>query len=75
VAVREAVAGRDALVAQGGALEPERLRRRPELEVGRAVEDRAEVLQVPLEVPERERRSAIVGDPETTTSRTGVRLV
>src|SRR2546423_10027359 len=55
VAVRKAIAGRDALVAQAGFLELERLGRQAELQVRRAVEPRAEVLQVLLEVPERER--------------------
>src|SRR6059036_3710935 len=55
VAVRKAIAGRDALVAQAGLLELERLGRQAELQVRRAVEPRPEVLQVLLEVPERER--------------------
>src|ERR687886_2686971 len=38
VAVRKAIAGRDALVAEGGFLERERLRRRAELQVRRTVE-------------------------------------
>ena len=54
VAVRKAVAGRYALVGQAGLLELERLGRRAELQVRRAVEVRAEVLKVLLEVPERE---------------------
>src|SRR6266508_788303 len=60
VAVRKATAGRDALVAQGGLLELERLGRRAELEVRRAVEPRADVLQVLLDVAERERHGAIL---------------
>src|SRR4051812_35153492 len=60
VAVREAVAGRDALVGQPGFLELERLGRRAELQVRRAVEPRPEVLQILLEVPERERHGAIL---------------
>src|SRR3954470_1296878 len=44
VAVRKAITGRDALVAQGGFLEPERLGRRTELQVRRAVEPGADVL-------------------------------
>jgi hypothetical protein len=60
VAVRKAIAGRDALVAQGGFLEVERLGRRTELQVRRAVEPRAEVLQILLDVPERERQGAIL---------------
>src|ERR671938_713548 len=55
VAVWEAIAGRDALVAQAGSLELERLGRQAELQVRRAVEPGPEVLQVLLEVPERER--------------------
>src|SRR5205807_282141 len=59
VAVRKAIAGRDALVAQGGFLELERLGRRAELQVRRAVKLRADVLQILLDVPERERHGAI----------------
>src|SRR6478609_1154314 len=55
VAVRKATAGRDALVAQAGSLELERHGRQAELEVRRAVEVGSDVLQVLLEVPERER--------------------
>src|SRR5437763_10392665 len=55
VAVRKAIAGRDALVAQAGLLDLERLRRQAELKVRRAVEPGSEVLQILLEVPERER--------------------
>src|ERR1051326_493998 len=54
VAVWKATAGRDALVAEPGFLEPERDGRRAELEVRGAVELRPDVLQV-LNVPERER--------------------
>src|SRR3954454_8049428 len=57
VAVGKAIAGRDALVAQAGPLELERLRRQAELEVRRAVEPGSDVLQVVLEVPERERHA------------------
>src|SRR6184192_2724061 len=53
VAVRKAIVGWDALVAQGGFLERERLGRRAELQVRRAVEPGADVLQVRLDVPER----------------------
>src|SRR5256885_9531701 len=60
VAVRKAIAGRDALVAQGGFLELERLGRRTELQVGRAVEPRADVLQILLDVAERERHGVIL---------------
>src|SRR5947209_1422028 len=55
VAVRKAIAGRDALVAQTGSLELERLGRQAELKVRRAVEPGSEVLQVLPEIPERER--------------------
>src|SRR5712664_4973062 len=55
VAVRKAIAGRDALVAQAGYLKLERLGRQAELQVWRAIEPGPEVLQVLLEVPERER--------------------
>src|SRR3954451_13354184 len=55
VAVRKAITGRDALVAQTGLLELERLGRHAELQVGRAVEVGPDVLQILLEVPDRER--------------------
>src|SRR4051794_37376118 len=55
VAVREAIAGRDALVAEAGPLEPERLARVAELQVRRAVEVGPEVLEIRFEVPARER--------------------
>src|SRR4051812_17002934 len=58
VTVRKAVAGRHALVAQAGLLELERRGRRAELQVRRAVEIGAEVLEIPLDVPERERHGA-----------------
>src|SRR6266511_5377163 len=54
VAVRKAIAGRDALVAQTRFLKRERLGRRAELQIRRAVEPRADVLQILLDVPERE---------------------
>src|SRR5438105_13235639 len=54
VAVRKAIAGRDALVAQAGPFELERRRRQAELEVGGAVEPGPDVLQILLDVPERE---------------------
>src|ERR1700693_423196 len=60
VAVRKAIAGRHALVAQGGFLELERLGRRTELQVRRTIEPRAEVLQILLDVPKRERHDAIL---------------
>src|SRR6266478_6079398 len=62
VAVREAIAGRDAL-AQPGFLEFERLGRQAELQVGRAVEPGPEILQVLLEVPEGKRHGAILWHP------------
>src|SRR6202040_1040513 len=55
VAVGKAIAGRDALVAQAGLLELERLGRQTELQVRRPIEPGPDVLQVLLEVPERER--------------------
>ena len=55
-----AVRGRDPLVAQAGFLELERLGRHAELQVRRAVEPGPDVLQVLLEVPERERHGPIV---------------
>src|SRR5205814_4835871 len=58
VAVRKAIAGRDALVAQTGSLELERLGRQAELQIRRAVELGSEVLQVLLEVPQRERHGS-----------------
>src|SRR5919106_2336299 len=63
VAVRKAIVGRDALVAQAGFLELERLGRRAELQVRRAVEPGPDVLQVLLEVPESERHGAILWQP------------
>src|SRR5205085_847799 len=57
VAIRKAIAGRDALVAQAGFLELERLGRQAEFQVRRAVEPGPEVLQVLLEIPERERHA------------------
>ena len=58
VAVGEAVAGRDALIAEPGLLEPQRVARVAELQVGRAVEVGPEILQILLEVPARERHAA-----------------
>ena len=55
VSVRKAITGRDSLVAQAGCLKLERLGRRTELQVRRAVEPRADVLQILLDVLERER--------------------
>src|SRR5262245_15068005 len=49
------MAGRNALIAEAGALELERGGRQAELQVGVAVELGADVLQILLEVPERER--------------------
>src|SRR5918995_1481133 len=57
VAVRKAIAGWDALVAQAGLLEFERLGPKAELQVRRPVEVGPDVRQVLLEVPERERHS------------------
>src|SRR5207248_4078683 len=65
VAIRKAIAGRDALVAQAGFLELERLGRQAELQVRRAVEPGPDVLQVHPEVPERERHGAILWPPLT----------
>src|SRR3954447_12287368 len=80
VAVRKAIAGRDALVAQAGLLELERLSRQAELQVRRAVEPGPEVLQVLLEVPERERhgRNPTVpwpGSPIGCVKRRGARFL
>src|SRR5688572_27345346 len=63
VAVRKAIAGWDALVAQAGLLKLERLGRQAELQVRRAVEPGTEILQVLLEVPERERHGRILWCP------------
>src|SRR6266513_2494353 len=69
VAVRKAIAGRDALVAQAGLLKLERLGRQAELQVRRAVEVGPDVLQVLLEVPERERHDRNPMVPWFETSR------
>src|SRR5436305_1547072 len=53
VAVREAIVGRDALVAQAGLLEFKRLACVAKLQVRRTGEVGPEILQVLLEVPER----------------------
>jgi len=74
VAVRKAIAGRDALVAQGGFLELERLGRRAELQVRRAVEPRAHVLQILLDVVERERHGAILWRHSPTLASAGQAL-
>jgi hypothetical protein len=55
VAVRKAIVGWNALIAKAGLLELERLGRQAELQVRRAVEVGPDILQVLLEVPERER--------------------
>src|SRR6266705_41906 len=60
VAVRKAIAGRDALVAQAGFLELERVGRQAELEVRRAVKPGPDVLQILLDVSERERHGEIL---------------
>src|SRR5215510_11265982 len=70
VAVRKATAGRDPLVAEGGFLELERLGRRAELQVRRAVEPPPDVLHVLLDVPERERHGAILWRQSTTADAT-----
>src|SRR3954447_20837479 len=57
VAVGKAIAGRDALVAQAGLLELERLGGQAELQARRAVEVGPDVVQVLLDVLERERHS------------------
>src|SRR5207248_3824589 len=57
VAVREAIVGRDALVAQAGLLEFKRLACVAKLQVRRAGEVGPHVLQILLEVPERVRHS------------------
>src|SRR4029453_6684944 len=57
VAVRKAIAGRDALEAQGGV---SGLGRRAELQGRRAVEPRADVLQILLDVAKREGHGAIL---------------
>src|SRR5204863_5279319 len=70
VSVRKPIAGRDALVAQAGLLELERLGRQAELQVRRAVEPGPEILQVLLEVPSGERHGrnrtvpSLAGAPE-----------
>src|SRR5215218_10900814 len=65
VAVREAIVGRDALIAQAGLLELEGLACEAELQVRRAVEVGPEILQILPEVPERERhgRDSTVRSP------------
>src|SRR5688500_15604504 len=55
VAVREAIVGRDALIAKAGPLELERLACEAELQIRRAVEVGPDILEIVLEVPERER--------------------
>src|ERR671917_1184217 len=71
MAVRKAIARRDALVAQAGSLELERLGRQAELQVRRAVEPGADVLQVLLDVPVRERhgRNPMVTSPRPASPR------
>src|SRR6188472_3904115 len=58
VAVRKPVTGRNALIAQAGSLEPERPGRHSELQIRRTVEVGPDVLEVMLEVAERERHDA-----------------
>src|SRR5204863_9334106 len=72
VAVRKAIAGRHALVAQGGFLELERLGRRAELQVRRAIEPSADVLQILLDVPELEWHWAILWRHSGTLAQAGV---
>jgi hypothetical protein len=55
VAVWEAIVGRDALVAKATLLELERLAREAKLRVRRTVEVGTDILQILLEVPQRER--------------------
>src|SRR5918992_5861053 len=55
VAIRKATAWRDALVAQAGLFELERLGRQAEFQVRRAIEPGPDILQILLEVRERER--------------------
>jgi len=55
VAVREAIAGREALIAQTGLLKLERPGCQAKLEVWRAVESGPDILQVRPEILERER--------------------
>jgi len=59
-AVWEAIVGRDALVAKAALLELERLACVAKLQVRCAVEVGPEILQILLEVPERERHGAIL---------------
>jgi len=54
----EAIPGRDTLIGQGRLLELERLGGCPELQVWRAVEHRADVLKILLEIPDGERHDA-----------------
>src|SRR3954454_11381387 len=68
VAERKAIAGRHALVAQAGSLELERIGRQAELQVRRTVEIGPDVLQVLLEVPQREGHGR---DPMAVSSRNG----
>src|SRR5215217_7134098 len=58
VAVREAIVGRDALVAEAALLEPERLACMAELKVRGAVEVGPEILQILLEVRACERHGS-----------------
>src|SRR5262249_19608991 len=60
VAVGKAIVGWDPLVAQARLLELERPGHRAKLQVRRAVEPWADVLEIPLDVPERERQDAIL---------------
>lgn len=60
MSVRKAITGRDALVGQPGFLQLKRLGCRAELQVRRAVKHGADVLQIRLEVRERERHGTIL---------------
>src|ERR671936_1775260 len=71
MAVWKAIAGRDALVAQGGFLELERLGRGAEFQIRRAVEPRADVLQILLDVAECERHGAILWRHSGTPAHAG----
>ena len=58
MAVGKPIASRDTLIGQTAALEFERFGRRTELQVRCAIEHRPDLLQILLEVPERERHGA-----------------
>jgi hypothetical protein len=58
VAVREATAGRDALIAKPRLLELERFGCEAELQVRRTVEVRPDIIQILFEVPQGERHGS-----------------